>query len=79
MYSTLVNGGSPEEMAEVLTETAIPTGGRRGDRTMNTHWTASGVVSMAQYLRERRENSDIRARRELGSHTMRPYYERPSQ
>lgn len=46
MYSTLVNGGTPEEMAEVLTEMAIPTGGRRRDGTLNTHWTAGGIVAI---------------------------------
>ena len=60
MYSTLVNGGSPEEMAEVLTEMAIPTGGRRRDGTMNTHWTASGVVSI---LRNEKHCGDVLARK----------------
>ena len=51
MYSTLVNGGTPEEIADVLTEMAIPTGGRRRDGTLNTHWTPSGVVSTMRKLR----------------------------
>ena len=46
MYSTLLNGGTPEEIAQVLTELAIPTGGRKKDGTLNTHWSASGVVTM---------------------------------
>lgn len=60
MYATLVNGGSPEEMAEVLTEMAIPTGGRRRDGTMNTHWTASSVVSI---LRNEKHCGDVLARK----------------
>ena len=60
MYSTLVNGGTPEEIASVLTEMAIPTGGRRRDGTLNTHWTASGVVSI---LRNEKHCGDVLARK----------------
>lgn len=60
MYSTLVNGGTPEEMAEVLTEMAIPTGGRRRDGTLNTHWTAGGIVSI---LRNEKHCGDVLARK----------------
>lgn len=60
MYSTLLNGGTPEEIAEVLTEMAIPTGGRRRDGTLNTHWTAHGVVST---MRNERHCGDVLARK----------------
>lgn len=60
MYSTLVNGGSPEEIAEVLTEMAIPTGGRRRDGTLNTHWTAGSVVSI---MRNEKHCGDVLARK----------------
>lgn len=60
MYATLVNGGTPEEIAEVLTEMAIPTGGRRKDGTLNTHWTASGVVNT---LRNEKHCGDVLARK----------------
>ncbi len=60
MYSTLVNGGTPEEMADVLTEMAIPTGGRRRDGTLNTHWTAGGIVSI---LRNEKHCGDVLARK----------------
>ncbi len=60
MYSTLVNGGSPEEMAEVLTEMAIPTGGRRRDGTLNTHWTPSGIIAV---MRNEKHCGDVLARK----------------
>lgn len=60
MYSTLVNGGTPEEIAEVLTEMAIPTGGRRRDGTLNTHWSPSGVVAA---LRNEKHCGDVLARK----------------
>ena len=60
MYGTLVNGGTPEEIADVLTEMAIPTGGRRRDGTLNTHWTASGVVSI---MRNEKHCGDVLARK----------------
>lgn len=60
MYSTLLNGGTPEEMAAVLTEMAIPTGGRRRDGTLNTHWTASGVVAT---MRNEKHCGDVLARK----------------
>ena len=60
MYSTLVNGGTPEEIADVLTEMAIPTGGRRRDGTLNTHWTPSGVVSI---MRNEKHCGDVLARK----------------
>ena len=60
MYSTLVNGGTPEEIADVLTEMAIPTGGRRRDGTLNTHWTPSGVVST---MRNEKHCGDVLARK----------------
>lgn len=60
MYSTLLNGGTPEEIAQVLTELAIPTGGRKKDGTLNTHWSASGVVAM---LRNEKHCGDVLARK----------------
>lgn len=60
MYATLLNGGTPEEMAEVLTEMAIPTGGRRRDGTLNTHWTANGIITL---LRNERHCGDVLARK----------------
>ncbi len=60
IYSTLVNGGSPEEIAEVLTEMAIPTGGRRRDGTLNTHWTSSGIISV---MRNEKHCGDVLARK----------------
>ena len=43
MYATILNGGTPEQIAEYLTEVAIPTGGRRKIGALNTHWTPNGV------------------------------------
>ena len=60
MYCTLLNGGTPEEMAEVLTEMAIPTGGRRKDGTLNTHWRPQGIVSI---LRNEKHCGDVLARK----------------
>ena len=60
MYATLLNGGSPEEMAEVLTEMAIPTGGRRRDGTLNTHWSAGGIISI---MRNEKHCGDVLARK----------------
>lgn len=60
MYSTLLNGGTPEEIASVLTEMAIPTGGRRRDGTLNTHWTAHGVVAT---MRNEKHCGDVLARK----------------
>ncbi len=61
MYSTLLNGGTPEEIADVLTEMAIPTGGRRKkDKTFNTHWTANGVIAI---MRNEKHCGDVLARK----------------
>ena len=61
MYSTLLNGGTPEEIADVLTEMAIPTGGRRKkDKTLNTHWTANGVIAV---MRNEKHCGDVLARK----------------
>ena len=60
MYSTLLNGGTPEDIAAVLTEMAIPTGGRRRDGTLNTHWTANGVITM---MRNEKHCGDVLARK----------------
>ena len=60
MYSSLLNGASPEEIAGVLTEMAIPTGGRRRDGTLNTHWTSSGVISV---MRNEKHCGDVLARK----------------
>ena len=46
MYATLLNGGTPDEIAARLTELQIPTGGRkRINGAINTEWSKSGVVS----------------------------------
>ena len=60
MYSTLLNGGTPEEIASVLTEMAIPTGGRRRDGTLNTHWTATSVIAT---MRNEKHCGDVLARK----------------
>ena len=60
MYATLLNGGSPKEIAEVLTEMAIPTGGRRRDGTLNTHWTSNSVIAT---LRNEKHCGDVLARK----------------
>lgn len=60
MYATLLNGGSPEEIAATLTEMAIPTGGRRKDGTLNTHWSASGVIFL---MRNEKHCGDVLARK----------------
>lgn len=60
MYATLLNGGTPEEIAAVLTELQIPTGGRRKDGSLNTNWTGSGVVSL---MRNERYCGDVLARK----------------
>ncbi len=61
MYSTLLNGGTPEEIAEVLTEMAVPTGGRRKkDGVLNTHWTANGVIAV---MRNEKHCGDVLARK----------------
>ncbi len=60
MYSMLLGGGTPEEIASVLTELAIPTGGRRRDGTLNTHWSASGVVAT---MRNEKHCGDVLARK----------------
>ena len=60
MYATLLNGGTPENIAAVLTELAIPTGGRRKDGTLNTHWAAHGVVAL---MRNEKHCGDVLARK----------------
>jgi len=60
MYYNLINGMSLEEMAEILTELAIPTGGRRKDGTLNTHWTSYGIASV---LRNEKHCGDVLARK----------------
>ena len=61
MYSTILNGGTPEEIADVLTEMAIPTGGRRKkDGTLNTHWSGNGVIAT---LRNEKHCGDVLARK----------------
>ena len=46
MYASLLNGNTTEEIASVLTELRIPTGGRKKDGTLNTDWTSSGILSI---------------------------------
>ena len=60
MYSSLLNGATPEEIAESLTDMAIPTGGRRRDGTLNTHWTGNSVVSI---MRNEKHCGDVLARK----------------
>ena len=60
MYSMLLGGGTPEEIADVLTELAIPTGGRRRDGTLNTHWTPKGVIGT---MRNEKHCGDVLARK----------------
>lgn len=60
MYATLLNGGTPEEMAQVLTDLAIPTGGRTKDGALNTHWTKYSVTSC---LRNEKHCGDVLARK----------------
>lgn len=60
MYYTLVGGSSPEEIASILTELEIPTGGRRKDGSLNTTWSGSGVVS---HLRNEKYCGDVLARK----------------
>lgn len=60
MYSTLINGGTVEEISETLTEMAIPTGGRRRDGTLNTHWSADQVTAV---LRNEKHCGDVLARK----------------
>ena len=60
LYKNLINGATLDEMAETLTEMAIPTGGRRKDGSLNTHWSANGIVSL---LRNERYCGDVLARK----------------
>ena len=60
MYAMLVNGSTAEEIAGVLTELQIPTGGRRKDGSLNTNWTGSGVVSL---MRNERYCGDVLSRK----------------
>jgi len=63
MYAMLVNGSTAEEIAGVLTELQIPTGGRRKDGSLNTNWTGSGVVTL---LRNERYCGDVLSRKTYG-------------
>ncbi len=47
MYATVLNGGTPEDIAKTLTELTIPTGGRRRNGALNTHWTPEGVMNLS--------------------------------
>ena len=60
MYSALLSGMSVREIAETLTELAIPTGGRRKDGIYNTHWTDSRVIAI---LRNEKHCGDVLARK----------------
>lgn len=60
MYYNLLGGMKPEEIAEILTELAIPTGGKRKDKTLNTHWTGNGVICI---LRNEKHCGDVLARK----------------
>ncbi len=56
MYASLLNGSTTEEIASVLTELQIPTGGRKKDGTLNTDWTSSGVLNI---MRNERYCGDV--------------------
>ena len=60
MFATLLNGATPEDIAKALTEMAIPTGGRRRDGTLNTHWSSVGVISI---MRNEKLCGDVLARK----------------
>ena len=60
MYATLLNGGTPDEIAARLTELQIPTGGRKKNGTMNTDWTRAGVTTL---MRNERYCGDVLARK----------------
>ena len=60
MFNKLLSGATPEEIADVLTELGIPTGGYRKDGSVNTHWTSSTVSS---HLRNERYCGDILGRK----------------
>lgn len=60
MYAKLLNGSTPEEIAGVLTELQIPTGGRRKDGSPNTNWTSGGLVSL---MRNEKYCGDVLARK----------------
>lgn len=60
IYAMLVNGSTPEEIAGVLTELQIPTGGRRKDGSLNTNWTGNGVVTL---MRNERYCGDVLSRK----------------
>ncbi len=60
MYAMLVNGSTPEEIAGVLTELQIPTGGRRKDGSLNMNWTGGGVVTL---MRNERYCGDVLSRK----------------
>ena len=60
MYAMMLNGNTAENIAEVLTELQIPTGGRRKDGSPNTNWTPSGIVTL---MRNERYCGDVLARK----------------
>ena len=60
MYSALLSGMMPEEIAGILTDLAIPTGGRKKDGSYNTHWTDKRVVAI---LRNEKHCGDVLARK----------------
>lgn len=60
MYATILNGGTPEDIAKTLTDLAIPTGGRRKNGALNTHWTSEGVIST---MRNEKHCGDVLARK----------------
>lgn len=60
MYAMMLDGSTAEEIAGVLTELHIPTGGRRKDGSLNTNWTGNGVVTL---MRNERYCGDVLARK----------------
>ena len=60
IYAMLLRGATTDEIAETLTELNIPTGGRKRNGTINTDWTAKGIVSL---VRNERYCGDVLARK----------------
>ena len=60
MYSALLSGMTPEEIAGMLTDLAIPTGGRKKDGSFNTHWIDNTVILI---LRNEKHCGDVLARK----------------
>ena len=51
IYTTFVNGENLENMAGMLSDLKIPTGGRKKDGSLNTVWTSGKLAHMLRYER----------------------------